>query len=271
LRLCALMAIYRQATARLGRQHIDEWRRHGRRALLLLLFTTLMCAVGLAMLDAPVEPFRVRFLRGLWNAMNLITTLGDFSNFDMRQKVFMLASMVIFILIGGYAMTQLTGLLSSEAVMAIRENRSVKAQINALSGHVILIGFGPLGRILGTRLRGEGESVVVMEGRNELVSQASAEGYPVVQAEAGADDDTLKLAGLNRARACVIALDEPDRKVALTLMVHSLNPRLKIAVTAANHTSAELLKRAGATEVVIAEDLIAGALLNRLGQGRAEK
>ena len=109
--------------------------------------------------------------------------------------------------------------------------------------------------------------MVVIEGEAPLVSQASEQGYLVVQSEAGADDETLALAGLERARGCVVAIDDPDRKVALTLMVHSLNPKLRIAVTGINRRRAELLKRAGATDVIIAEDLIADALLGCVGQG----
>jgi len=62
----------------------------------------------------------------------------------------------------------------------------------------------------------------------------------------------------------VVTTEDADRKVAVTLMAHSLNPKVKIAVTGANNQRGALLHRAGASEVIIAEDLIAEALVGRL-------
>jgi hypothetical protein len=63
-----------------------------------------------------------------------------------------------------------------------------------------------------------------------------------------------------------VAHDDADRKLALTLMLHSLNPKLKIAVTGSNQYRADLLRRAGGTDVIVAEAVIAEALLRRLDQ-----
>lgn len=61
--------------------------------------------------------------------------------------------------------------------------------------------------------------------------------------------------------------EDPDRNLALTLMAHSRNPKLKIAVTGESDPRGALLHRAGASEVVIADELIAGALVDRIGKG----
>ena len=54
------------------------------------------------------------------DALNLVTTLEDFTSLDQREKVFMMATMVSFVIIGGCALSRLTGILSSDAVMALR-------------------------------------------------------------------------------------------------------------------------------------------------------
>jgi voltage-gated potassium channel len=70
----------------------------------------------------------------------------------------------------------------------------------------------------------------------------------------------------------VVTNEDPDRKVAVTLLAHSLNPKLKIAVTGANRDRGALLHREGASEVIIADDLIAGTLVSLLGdKGKADK
>ena len=80
------------------------------------------------------------------------------------------------------------------------------------------------------------------------------------------DDAALDHAGVERAKALVVTTEDPDRKLSITLMAHSRNPKLKIAVTGTNSPRGALLHRAGASQVVITDDLIADALVDRLGK-----
>src|SRR4029077_18949007 len=114
------------------------------------------------------------------------------------------------------------------------------------------------------RLHDAGEEVVVIDRGSDLATQASTLGYLVVQGDAGVDDAALDHAGIERAKALVVTTEDADRKLSITLMAHSRNPGLKIAVTGANNPRAALLHDAGASEVVIMDALIADALVDRL-------
>jgi len=259
-----LMAIFRVLESELGQLRVREWRRAVLRTIGLLLAALAACAVGLTMLDSSGEPISTGIVTGIWNAANLLTTLGDFTTFNRDQQVFMLFAMFVFISIGGYSISKLTGLLSSEAVLTHRENRLVEQQLDKLSDHVIVIGFGPLGQLVATQLRDAGNVVLVVERDVELAGSASSAGYLVIQGDAGVDDAVVRRARIANARAMVLTIEEPDRKIAITLIARSQNPTLRIIATGPNSQRADLLKRAGASEVVIAEQLIAGALLDRL-------
>jgi voltage-gated potassium channel len=261
------MPIYRVMEPRVGRLHMQEWRRRALHIVGLLLVTLAVCAIGLIALDSSGQPLPARMFRGLWNALNLVTTLGDLTGLDEREKVFMMATMIAFLVIGGYAVSGLTGIFSSDAVMALRENKKMEHKLASLANHVIVIGFGALGRLVAGRLHDAGEQVVVIDRGDDLAAQASNLGYLVVQGDAGVDDAALDHAGIARARALVVTTEDPDRKLSITLMAHSRNPKLKIAVTGANSPRGALLHRAGASEVVITDDLIAHALVDRLSKG----
>ena len=261
------MPIYRVMEPRVGRLHMQEWRRRVLHIVGLLLATLAVCAIGLIALDSSGQPLPAKMFRGLWNALNLVTTLGDFTGLDEREKVFMMATMIAFLVIGGYAVSSLTGILSSDAVMAFRENKKMEHKLDNLANHVIVIGFGALGRLVAGRLHDAGEQVVVIDRGDDLAAQASSLGYLVVQGDAGVDDAALDHAGVARAKALVVTTEDPDRKLSITLMAHSRNPKLKIAVTGANSPRGALLHRAGASQVVITDDLIADALVDRLGKG----
>jgi voltage-gated potassium channel len=261
------MPIYRVMELRAGRRHMQEWRRRVLHIIGLLLVTLAVCAIGLIALDSSGQPLPAKIFRGLWNALNLVTTLGDLTGLDEREKVFMMATMIAFLVIGGYAVSGLTGVLSSDAVMAFRENKKMERKLDNLANHVIVIGFGALGRLVAGRLHDAGEQVVVIDRGNDLAAQASDLGYLVVQGDAGVDDAALDHAGVERANALVVTTEDPDRKLSITLMAHSRNPKLKIAVTGANSPRGALLHRAGASQVVITDDLIADALVDRLSKG----
>ncbi len=260
------MPIYRVLGSRLGGLHIREWRRRVLHTVALLLVVLIACAIGMIALDTSSHPLPDKLYRGLWNALNLITTLGDFTTLDRREKVFMMATMVAFLIIGGYALSSLTGFLSSDAVITLRENRKMERKLDRLANHVIVVGFGALGQLVAGRLHKAGEQVVVIDRADDLATQASSLGHLVVQGDAGVDDAVLDHANIAQAKALVVTTEDPDRKLSITLMAHSRNPKLKIAVTGANSSRGALLRSAGASEVVITEDLIAAALVDQINK-----
>ena len=147
--------------------------------------------------------------------------------------------------------------------------RVLEPRFDRLGNHVIVIGFRALGRLVAGRAHEAGEQVVVVDRGDDLAAQASDLGYLVVRGDAGVDDAVLDRSGLVQARALVVTTEDPDRKLPITLMAHSRNPKLKITVTGANSPRGALLHRAGASEVVITDELIAGALVDRLGKGES--
>jgi voltage-gated potassium channel len=260
------MPIYRVIEPRLSGLYLREWGHRVLHTVALLLLVLIACAIGLIALDTSSHPLPDKLFRALWNALNLVTTLGSFTSLDQREKLFLMATMVAFLIVGGYALSSLTGFLSSDAVITHRENRKMDRKLERLANHVIVIGFGPLGRLVAGRLQGTGEQVVVIDRTDDSAAQASGLGYLVVQGDAGMDEAVLDHAKIAQAKALVVAIEDPDRKLSIILMAHSRNPKLKIAVTGANSSRGALLHSAGASEVVIAEDLIATALVDRLNK-----
>jgi voltage-gated potassium channel len=260
------MPVYHVFEVQSGRVYIQEWRRRGLRIVALLMMTLAVCAVGLITLDSSMDPLPAKMFRATWNALNLVTTLGDFSKLDQREQMFMISTMVAFMIIGGYAISSLTGMLSSVAMMSFRENKRMEYKLDRLAKHVVIVGFGPVGRLVAGRLRDAGEQVVIIERTEEMATQASSLGYLVVQGDAGADAAVLEATRIGQARALVVTTEDPDRKLSITLMAHSSNPKLKICVTGANSPRGALLHHAGAAEVVVVDELVATALVDRLNK-----
>ena len=256
--------IYRFIEPRLGQRRLHEWYRRALRVVALLAATILLCSVGLALLDNSSVPVTHKLLQGLWNAVNLVTTLGAFSDFDLRQKVFMLGAMLCVMIIGAYAIGQLTGILSSAEVVAYRENRRMERTLKDLSGHALVLGYVGPGRVLAGRLRQSGHPVVVIDHDPAKTALASDAGYLVIQGDVGLEDDVFRSARIDSARVLFVTTDDTRRALALTLIARALHAQLRIVVTAPDERWGELLRRAGASEIVIADRMLADAMMSHL-------
>lgn len=258
------MPIYNVLAARSSLVSTRRLRRRVFRVAALLNLTLAACAVGLFAMDSSSDPVPHKAMRAAWNALNLVTTLGDFSGLDQRAMGFMMATMVTFMAVGGYAIASLSGILSSDARIALRENRLMEHKLERLANHVIVIGFGPVGRLVAARLQAAGKQVVIIDRAVEMATEASDLGYLVVQGDAGMDPEVLELSRIGQARALVVTTDDPDRRLAITLTAHSCNPTLKISATGASRQHEALLRRAGASDVAIVDELVANALIDQL-------
>jgi hypothetical protein len=258
------MFIYRVDEPRLGAVRVREWRHRAFHTIGLLALVLSFAVVGLALLDRSNNPVSTKLFTAVWNGVNLVTTLGDFSDFDEGQKEFMLIAMFATMLVGAFAITTLTGILGGDDVMAYRENRTVERKLENLSGHVVVAGYRPVGELVAARLRDADHTVLILVANETLASRAAERGYLVVLGEAGVFDDVLKRARLEQARALVVTSADADANLAITLMAHTINPRLWIAVPGENSLRRNLLESAGASHIVIADDLVAEALVGQL-------
>jgi hypothetical protein len=221
--------------------------------------------LGLLMLDDTHDPWGTRAFNALWNSANTITTMGDFTTLNQRQQVFMIGAMFTLVTIGGYAISTLTGVLSGNAVQAYREYRRVEKKLADLTGHCVVAGFGVIGRRVANRLRQQGRTVVVVEFDEAQANQASDLGYLTVLLLAGRDE-ALEKARLDRAAALLVTIHDADRKLALTLIARGMNPKLPIVVADDSDADESWLPHAGASRVVLVDELVAQAMVDELAR-----
>ena len=258
------MWILRVDESRLAVSRIREWRRRARHTIGLLLLLLGGAAAGLVLLDQSNASFSNKAFTALWNGVSLVTTLGAFTEFNQSQKIFMLLAMIATLLIGGFAVSRLTGMLSGDDVMAYGENRVMERKLEQLSNHVVVVGFHSLGELIANHLRNAGQTVLVLVGDRDQAERAADRDHMVVLGPPGAFDDVLRRARLDRAKALVVTTLDSNNNLAITLLAHMLNASLAIAVPGENPLRKGLFELAGASDVVISDELIANALIGKL-------
>jgi voltage-gated potassium channel len=128
--------------------------------------------------------------------------------------------------------------------------KRMNTQIDKLTGHVIICGFGRIGVELAKDLAAGRAAFVIVEREDARIEQARALGYLCVQTDA-TDEAGLLAAGIARAHTLATVLPSDAANVFITLSARSLNPELEIIARGEAPSTERKLLQAGANKVVL--------------------
>ena len=130
----------------------------------------------------------------------------------------------------------------------LRERRIMK-RINNLSDHYIVCGYGRVGQRLTEDLLHEGISVVVVDVDQAVCSDLSEEKRLYVEGNAE-NEETLRTAGIDRARGLILTLPADSSNVFVALTAREMNPDLFVLARTLDHENRSKLLNAGADKVI---------------------
>jgi voltage-gated potassium channel len=160
---------------------------------------------------------------------------------------------VLLIVLGLGVVLYTVGLITQQVIegefRALFGRRRMERDIDKMQGHVIVCGFGRMGRMVCRELAAKPLSFLIAERDPDAVQRAEDDRYPALLGDA-TEEDTLRKAGLMRASALITALPSDAENVFITLTVRALRPELVVVARAESESGAERLRQAGATRVV---------------------
>jgi len=118
-----------------------------------------------------------------------------------------------------------------------------------LKDHVVIAGFGRVGRAVAAQLRDAGTDFIAVDLDPHRIIEARAAGLPVYFGDA-TRPEILEAVHVERARAMVVAVDNPQVALRAVAIVRYIFPDLKIYARAHDDAHARELARAGADTVV---------------------
>jgi len=122
-----------------------------------------------------------------------------------------------------------------------------------LSDHVVILGFGVGGRLLGRALQQLAMPYVILDLNGATVRTSRKEGESIFFGDA-TNEDALRGAGVDRAKAVVAVLSDPYASVRAVTAARALNPTVPIIVRTRYTAEADAMVELGAT-VAVAEEL----------------
>jgi len=130
--------------------------------------------------------------------------------------------------------------------------------------HVILVGYGRVGRLVAAGLRATPTAVLLIEAQPDLARRAQADGFQVVTGNA-VEAAILEEAGIARAHRMVIAIPEGFEAGAIVAQAKTMRPELSVIARAHSDEQLEHLVQHGADSVVQGEKEIARQMLQLIG------
>ncbi|GAA4401589.1 potassium channel protein [Fodinibacter luteus] len=210
-------------------------------AVTLLALVTAVGTVGYVALGFGV-------LDAMYQTVTTVATVGfrEVRPLDDTGQVF---TMVLIVLGVGTVLYNLGVLLEGVTEGHLREHlrrRRMDRDIARLRDHVIVCGYGRVGRSATRQLVDTGHAVVVVDSD---ASRLEGVTEPHVLGDA-ARDETLLEAGIEHARALICALASDAETMYATLSARALRPDLVIISRARTVDSKDKLVLAGATRAV---------------------
>ncbi|MCC6497327.1 MAG: potassium channel protein [Propionibacteriaceae bacterium] len=191
------------------------------------------------------------FLDSLYMAVTTMTTVGFREVHELhwpgRIWTMLMALSAIGVIFGTVGVVAEN--VMADVASGRRKAKRMERNIDKLSGHFVVCGYGRVGSMVARELVGDGHSVVVIDIGEESLQRAEANGYLVVHGD-GATEEVLRAAGVERAKGLVAAIDSDAQNVYVTLSARSLNPGLFIVGRAGAENVIAKLIQAGADRAV---------------------
>ncbi len=183
----------------------------------------------------------------------LLTLAGEVHLLPPEIMQNVLAAMLISMLIAPFLIQHaepiVRRLSPAEWMNQAMQVHQIAVQSMSADAHIIVCGYGRSGKALGKFLQKEGIKFMALELDPRCVRDAVSVGEKVVYGDA-TKREVLQAAGLMRAKALVVTYDDTPSALKILHHVKHARPGLPVVVRTADDTHVEVLKRAGAAEVV---------------------
>lgn len=217
--------------------------------ILVVIFVLIVGVIGYTILW---KDENISIIDALYMTIITITTVG-FSEIHPLNNIGRLFT--IFIAISGigslfYVLTIIMENLFILQLHNYRRKKKMIKEIENLSNHIIIVGYGRVGQLAAKVLKDRNESFVVIDDDFKEYDSVNLKADILKIVGNATEDYILTRAGIERARGLIVATGNPATTVFVVLTAKVLNPNIFIVARADEDTDIIKLQRAGADRIV---------------------
>jgi voltage-gated potassium channel len=187
---------------------------------------------------------------GLVRTLDTVTTLGSIpAPHDTGGRVIVVALELMGIGTLFYALATVAEFFVSGQLSGVLNVRRTQKMIDSYSEHLIICGYGRVGRQIARDLRTRGAAYVVIDTNPMHREAARKESTAYIEGNAS-EDEVLLQAGIERASAVIACVDSDAENIFVTLSARELRSDILIVARASADDAEKKLMRAGADRVI---------------------
>ncbi|HEY7824617.1 MAG TPA: potassium channel protein [Acidimicrobiia bacterium] len=178
-----------------------------------------------------------------------VSTVGFGYEFELSRIGEIWTVVVIVLGLGAALYTAVASFEQLIDLGELRRRRKMERDISKLSDHVIVCGWGRVGRGAWYALGDRDIAVVVIESDPERAQAAEEAGVLIIRGDA-THNDVLELAGIDSAASLIACVADDSDNLVIALSAKALRPELRVICRATELESERKLRLAGADAVV---------------------
>ncbi len=134
-------------------------------------------------------------------------------------------------------------------IMSVLRDNKIKREIGDISRHIIVIGFGRIGRVVSYILRKKGVNYLVLDNNHRSVKIERDNGYNIYYGDA-MNIDILRYVGIEKAETVIVVMEDETACIKITHFINENFPNINLVTKSETMSNAERFKRIGANFVV---------------------
>lgn len=192
------------------------------------------------------------FLEALYMTVITVTTIGYGETHPLSPpgRIFTIALILCGVVTATYTATTLVERFTSAEFHNYIRQRRRQRELNQISQHCIICGFGRMGRSLAKELKLRREPFIVIDQDPAAIERSRDLGLPGILGNA-ADERILREAGIERASSLVAAANSDAENVFIILTARNMKPDLHLMARCNSEASVPKLEMAGANTVIL--------------------
>ncbi len=187
-----------------------------------------------------------------WTIVTITTVgYGDITPQTELGRIFAIVLMIVGIGSILYILTAIGRNIIEGRIWEIFTMSEKEEDVQKLENHLIVCGYGDIGRTITQQLQLGKEDVVIIDENADALREEATD-LPYIVGD-GTKEEVLETAKIDTARGLFAALPSGSDNILLTLSAKDLNPKIRIVAKADSNEGAKHLRRAGAEAVVLPE------------------
>ena len=189
-----------------------------------------------------------------WAIVTLSTVgYGDVVPTNAVTKLFAIGIIATTVFLSAYLISVVLSVVSEEA-----QQRALGTLGTNLSGHIVVLGYGGVGRAAVRELLGQGEKVAVVTddaSHLPLLRALAPESRLFATVGPPADQEILRRTNLEGAHSVIVCTPDDTLNLVAALNVRAMVPSIRIVVSVSRPELKQTLKAAGVTYIASPADM----------------